>query len=325
MTPPRRAGIAAIIALILLLLTDSAAWFWATSRMLREWETWRTQAAAQGLQVQSAPPVRAGWPFRADIVLGAASAGFGLATWRADIVRLSLSAFHPMSLGVTAEGSQSLRFDGLPPITITAHGLSAVVPLDDPGRVMFEGHSITAGLEGGTLEIGVLAGRVDPAGLEFAMSHLMVPAAGLPFGGAIDRASARLHATVPLVPTSPIQQDPARAAAAWASAGGQIVVDDAALVWGPPDAQGHGTAGLDEGLQPTATGTLHVTGYHEAIDALVRAGTIGRNAARVSTTVLDMMATSTDPATVNVPWTLKNGTLAMGAIPLARIPPLTWP
>ena len=54
-------------------------------------------------------------------------------------------------------------------------------------------------------------------------------------------------------------------------------------------------------------------------------GTIGRNAARVATTVLDMMATSTDPAVVDIPLTLQGGTLSMGAIPLARLAPVAWP
>ena len=103
------------------------------------------------------------------------------------------------------------------------------------------------------------------------------------------------------------------------------MVDDATVLWGPLDAQGHFTAGLDAALQPVATGTVHMTGFHAAIDALVRAGTISRNAARVVTTVLDLMATSTDPAMVDVPLTLHDGTLAMGAIPLQRFPPITWP
>jgi hypothetical protein len=68
-----------------------------------------------------------------------------------------------------------------------------------------------------------------------------------------------------------------------------------------------------------------MSGYHAAIDALVRAGTIGRSAARVTTTVLDMMATSSDPAIVDVPLTLQGGSLSMGAIPLLRIPLITWP
>ena len=198
------------------------------------------------------------------------------------------------------------------------------MPLNDPQRISFEGHAITIALPGGSVAISVLAGRVEPAGLDIAASHLTLPDAGLPFGGAIERASARLQLTGPL-PSATALQHEAAAAAAWAKAGGEVVVDDATLVWGPLDVQGHLTAGLDAALQPKATGTLHMTGYHAAIDALVRAGTIQRNAARVANTVLDMMATSTDPAIVDVPLTLQGGSVAMGAIPLLRIAPLTWP
>jgi hypothetical protein len=123
----------------------------------------------------------------------------------------------------------------------------------------------------------------------------------------------------------PARAAPSALAAAWAQAGGKIVVDEASILWGPLDAQGHFTISLDSALQPVASGTLHMSGYHAAVEALVRAGTIGRNAARVTTTVLDMMATSTDPAIVDVPLTLHGGSLAMGAIPLLRIPGITWP
>jgi hypothetical protein len=325
MTPSRRAGLAAVIVLALLLILDVTAWFWATGRMLNDWDAWRSQAAAKGLRIQSAAPVRSGWPFAADITLTAVAVDGGLAGWRADTVMLSLSALHPASLAIAIAGQQSLRLDGLPSIEITARGFTAAIPFGTPQQIAFEGHSITAALAGGSLEASVLAGRLDPAGLEIAASHLTIPAAGLPFGGAIDRFTARLHATVPLPLPGAAALTPAAMAAAWTQAGGKIVLDEASVLWGPLDAQGRFTAGLDSGLQPIATGTLHMSGYHAAIDALVRAGTIGRNAARVTTTVLDMMATSNDPPIVDVPLTLKGGTLAMGAIPLLRIPPITWP
>jgi hypothetical protein len=324
MTPSRRAGLVAITVLALLLIADTAAWFWTTGRMITEWAAWQTQAAVQGLRIQSGAPVRGGWPFTADITLAAVAVDNGLAGWRADAVTLGISPLHPLSLAVAVEGRQSLRLDGLPPIDITARGLTAAVPLDNPQHIAFEGHSITAALAGGALEVSVLAGRLDPAGLEIAASHLTIPAAGLPFGGAIDRFTARLHVTVPLPLPGAVPFEPSALAAAWMKAGGKIVLDDASVLWGPLDAQGRFTAGLDSALQPTATGSLHMSGYHAAIDALVRAGTIGRNAARVTTTVLDMMATSSDPAIVDVPLTLKSGSLAMGAIPLLRIPSMTW-
>jgi hypothetical protein len=321
----RRAGFATFIVLLLLLILDSAAWFWATGRMVTEFDSWRAQASAQGLRVQSDPPIRGGWPFAAEISLAGVLIDGGLAGWRADTVRLSVSPLHPASLAIAVEGRQSLRLDGLPPIGITAGGLTAAIPFSNLQQIAFEGHSITAALAGGALEISVLAGRFDPAGLDLDASHLTIPAAGLPFGGAIDRFAAHVHATVPLSRPGNARLTPSAVATAWAQAGGQVVLDDATLLWGPLDAQARFTASLDSALQPTVTGSLHMSGYHAAIDALVRAGTIGRNAARVTTTVLDMMATSSDPAIVDVPLTLRGGSLAMGAIPLLRITPITWP
>lgn len=322
----RGAGIAFVAVLAALGAIDYGAWYWTTGRMVTGWDQWRAEAAAQGMEVQSAPPVRTGWPLAADLLLGAVTVDGGIAGWRADIVRLNVSPLHPATLGIVVEGEQSLRLNGLPPIAVTARGMGASVPLMDPEGMTFEGHSITAHLGAGVVEIGVLAGRIDPGGVAVALSRLTVPAAGLPFGGMIDRAAAHFRLTVSLVQAGAgAPQEPAAAAAAWARAGGQLIVDDVALVWGALDVQGRLTAGLDAALQPAGSGALHMTGYHDAIEALVRAGTISRNAARVVTTVLDMMATSTNPAIVDVPLSLKDGSLAMGAIPLLRIPPITWP
>jgi hypothetical protein len=104
-------------------------------------------------------------------------------------------------------------------------------------------------------------------------------------------------------------------------------VDHAALRWGPLDAQGNGSGGLDASLQPFAAGTLHLKGYNEAIDALARAGTIGRNDARVANTLLGLLArpVADGTAAVDVPLALQDGKLSMGLVPLARIRPLTWP
>ena len=324
MTLSRRAGIVTFLVLACLLVADTAAWFWATDRMLAEWEAWRSQMVARGVAVAAAPPRRGGWPFAAELTWPEVAIDGGLAAWRGGPVRLDLSPLHPTTLAIDVDGPQTIRLDGLPPAIITARGLTAAIPLNNPARINFEGHSIATTLAGGRLEISVLAGRLDPAGLQIAASQFTLPKAGLPFGGAIERASAHVR-MVGQLPTAADIPHAAVAAADWARAGGQLIVDEASLIWGPLDAQGHFTAGLDPALQPTASGTLHMSGYHAAVDALVRAGTIGRNAARVATTVLDMMATSTDPAVVDVPLTLQGGVVAMGAIPLVRFAPVTWP
>ena len=326
MSTPRRAGIAVLAVLALVLAVDTAAWFWATARMAVVWEDWRAQAAAEGVQVQSAPPTRSGWPFAAALDLAAATADTGLATWSAGLVRVSLSPLHPTTLAIAVEGPQSVRLNGLPPVAVTAGALTGAVALREPGAISFEGHGISAKFGTGVLDIGDVVGRIEADGLEVALSRLSVPAAGLPFGGAIDRATARLHVTGRLGPTrAGAAPDPVAVARAWADAGGRLVVDDASVLWGKLDAQAHFTVALDSTLQPVGSGTVRMTGYHAAIDALVRAGTISANAARVVGTILDLMATSTEPAVVDVKLSLRDGLLSMGAIPLQRFPPITWP
>ena len=329
MTPVRRAAVASILLVAALVGADTGTWFWVTGSMLAAVQEWTAGALEQGLRVQSAPPVRAGWPFAAEILLPAVTADAGLATWQAGLIRLSLSPLHPATLAVAVNGVQSLRLGGWPPIRIVARALGATVPLGAPDGVAAEGRGITAALGEGTLSIGVLAARLDGSGLDVTAAQLVIPGEGLPFGGAIERLTAHAHATVPLPlrPGGAGPLNPADAAAAWARAPGAIVVDDATLSWGALDAQGSGRISLDGDLQPVAEGHLRLNGYHDAIDALARAGTISRAAARVAATVLDMMSTSRpgDTPAVDAPLTLRHGAVSMGAIPLARLPPITWP
>ncbi|MEJ1975722.1 MAG: DUF2125 domain-containing protein [Acetobacteraceae bacterium] len=96
---------------------------------------------------------------------------------------------------------------------------------------------------------------------------------------------------------------------------------------GPLDAEGSATLALDPASQPRGNATLRLTGFAETIDALTRAGVLARNDARVAGTVLGLMSSTPGGSTaeVSVPLTLDSGRLLMGAIPLARIPPIVWP
>ena len=325
MTPLRRTALALACVLALLLALDSAAWFWATRRMLAMTAEWEAARAADGVSVQSQPAVATGWPFAAEVLLPnvAVATDGGLLAWQAETVLLRLSPFHPQALAVVVGGKQSLRAGGLL-VGVTANALQAAVPLDGSGSATGEGRSVVAATGAATLGIGLLAVRFDQGGLGLAASRLAISGIDLPFGGAIERFAAHLHLTAAIPPL----RDPARAAAAWSAGGGAVVVDGATLRWGTMDAEGHGTAGLDPALQPVAAATLRLAGYAEAIEALARAGTISRNAGRVAGTVLGLMAATPaegGPATVEAPFSLRDGRLSMGAIPLARVPALVWP
>ncbi len=322
---PRRVSMTLALILALLVAIDAGGWWWVTQRMMAEVVAWEAAEAEQGLTVSSGTPMRGGWPFAAEVMLPsvvAATTG-NRASWQADQVVLRLSPLHPATLALDVNGTQTLRAGAAAPVTVTAQRLAAFIPLATPQIVTIEGRSVSAALPAGPLTAGTLTARVEGLALDLTAARLTLPGTTLPFDGAIDSVAARLHVTVPI----PALPDPAQIAEAWAHAGGRLMVDHAALRWGPLDARGAGSGGLDAALQPFASGTLHLSGYAEAIDALARAGTIGRNDARVANTLLGLMArpVADGPATVDVPLTLQDGRLSMGLVPLARLQPLTWP
>lgn len=325
MKSPRRASIALALILAGLLTIDVTGWWWITGRMMAEVTAWEADQAAQGLSIGSGTPMRGGWPFAAEVMLPSMTAATtgNRASWQADQVVLRLSPLHPGTLALTVNGTQTLRFGGTAPVAVTARRLVAFIPLATPQIVTVEGRLVTAGLPAGPLTIGTLTARLEGLKLDLSAERLTLPGTTLPFDGAVDSVAAQLHLTAPILALP----DPAQSAAAWVHAGGRVVMDHGALRWGPLDAQGAGTGGLDAALQPFASGTLHLTGYDEAIDALTRAGTIGRNDARVANTLLGLLARpAADGANaVDVPLTLRDGNLSMGLVPLARIRPITWP
>jgi hypothetical protein len=76
------------------------------------------------------------------------------------------------------------------------------------------------------------------------------------------------------------------------------------------------------------TGTLHLRGQGEALDAMAAGHVITPAAARAAGAVLGLLAHAPPDGgapVVDVPLTLRERTLAMGLMPLARVPELVWP
>ena len=70
-----------------------------------------------------------------------------------------------------------------------------------------------------------------------------------------------------------------------------------------------------------------MTGFAEVTDALARSGAISRNDARVATTLLGLMARpgAGNVAEADLPFTLKDRTLSVGAIPVLKLRTLAVP
>lgn len=327
-----RLGLVAAIAIAALLVIDTAGWWWVTSRMQSEAVAWRQARVADGYEVTAGPPARAGWPLRAELTIPAVEISTGTPgspdkiSWQAGQARLVYAPWHPTQVTVVLDGAQTVQFGSAPALALGVQSLDILVPLDEAGQaggVVVVARELQCPLPNGMAGIDWLRVELSATDMHLAVSALTLPGKALPFGLTIGSIDLHARSTVPLSPL----RDPEAAAAAWRDSGGQLVISDFAVGWGPLDVHGTAMLGLDRALQPTGNGTIRVTGYAQAIEALVRAGLITRNDARVAGTLLGLLShTGTDGVPqADLPLSLSNGLLSAGAIPLMKLPPLALP
>jgi hypothetical protein len=330
--PFRRAAAIVGVLLGLAVLADTVAWWWAAGRIEAEAAAWQVARRAEGYSVTTGTPSRAGWPLRAELLLPGVTFGTGepgsatAVTWRADQLRLVYAPWHPWQVAAVLDGPQSLQLGQAPPVTVLAAHFDVLIPLDAAGQaagVVAEAHGLTLPVGGSSLAAETVWLRLQPMDAQLSAQSVTLPAKTLPFGGSIASLNLRARSTVPMPPG----KDPAAVLAAWHDAGGKLVVDDVALKWGPLDAAGTATLGLDDALQPAGNGTLRLTGYAEVIEALVRSGAISRSQARVAGTLLGLMSRTEpgQPPSVELPLVLRDRLLSTGAMPLLKLPPVALP
>jgi len=129
------------------------------------------------------------------------------------------------------------------------------------------------------------------------------------------------------VPPTPPGGSPPEALARWRDDGGTVEIQRLALGWGPLSVTADGTLALDEGLQPQAALSAHVTGYGETVDALLRAGMVKPRAAFIAKLALGAMAKTPangGPPEIAVPVTIQDGKLYVGPAALLVMPRIDW-
>ena len=317
-------------AILLLLALDTGAWWWATARLRDEAAAWQQDRVAAGYRVTAGTPSRAGWPLRAVLIVPDVTVATGepgandTVAWRTSPVRLVYAPWHPYEASVVLDGAQTLQLGAAPAITVAIENLDLIIPLGTPGPApgfTAVARHLQVPLPAGRLAADAVWVELGPAAFHLSLSSLTLPDPGQPLGVTVNSLEVQAHSTVPL----PDQRDPAAAAAAWRAAGGQLIVSAATLEWGPLAVHGTASLALDPALQPVGSGTVQVTGYAQAAEAFARAGIISRNNAKVATTLLGLMshAGSDGVPQADLPFTVHDGLVMAGAIPLLKLPPLT--
>ncbi len=349
-------------ALAAALIGDTLLWRWAEQDLDAGFAAWVADRRAEGWTVSAGPPAHGGWPLSAELRVpelsvfgGTDDIPSGIA-WSAERLVLKIALLQPTQLALAAGGMQRLRVGDAADVPFTADSFAAVVPLapdPPPEAIDLAARNLRVGLPpnvdlpdrgaaGGLMIAGLtLRARMKPtaprseAALDASLSALDIALPPAPGGAAwaLGTRIASLNVDAALggpLPSLTVPSLPGLRAEAglWRDGGGTLRLPRIALAWGPLGLTGHATLALDEVLQPKGTATLHLVGQSETLDALAAAHVLALPAATAAKAILALMAKAPPgggAATVDVPLTLQNRALAMGQIPLARVPELVWP
>lgn len=320
-----------------------AYWQVATERFQVALENWAGQQRALGRTVEYSAPVFSGFPFaiRAEIAeprIAMPAEGFG---WQGPTLHAEASPFDPLTIEIHAPGEHhlirvvgsartELVVDAKSLIGILNLGRSNLQSLDLSGADLRAQDSL-----GETVTLDGFAISIQPASkppsvytdrlltFSFSMDWLVLPPLGMPLGDRIDQLSIEGRIMGPIPPGTP-----AAALEVWRKAGGTIEIENASGVWGPVRFEGDGTFALDEELQPQGAAGVAISGYNEAVDAMVAAGAMTEDQAALSKKMLGAFAQTPEGGgleEVRVPLTLQNRQLLLGPILFAEVPPIEWP
>jgi hypothetical protein len=148
-----------------------------------------------------------------------------------------------------------------------------------------------------------------------------VPQAPSPFRNLVDELAFGITIKGAIAPGPP-----RLAAAAWRDSGGTAELDNFALRWGKLAITGSGTLALDAELQPMGGFSGAVAGYEDLMTALVTAGRMKPNDARLARIGLAMLAKAGPdgrPA-IGTSFTIQNGEMFLGPAKLGPAPKIPW-
>ncbi len=324
-------------------LADQLIWFAATRALVGGLDRWETQARAQGWTISEGSRFTSGWPFVASVTVSdVAIAGGqhlvpGGVAWETGRMTLSVSLAAPFTLSVRPEGQEMIRLSHMKRIVLNADHIVAEVPLRQQGSG--EGKLVARGVTAGVADSGHPQDvRLESLRLQLhaqqarwggLVAELVVDARGVglpdighwPLGDTVAAAGGTIRLSSPGLAGG---HGPHGEVSAWRDGGGHVSMQDMSLRWGPLGLSGAAQLGLDDRLQPAGSGTADVSGAAAALDALVDANVIAPGIGTTAKAVLSVMPSAPGGDALRLPFGLRDNTLSVGPIPLARLSDVIW-
>jgi hypothetical protein len=341
MRRPTRYGLAAFVALLVLLGGYGAYWLFVARRIENGIAAWA--AASQQRKVDAAWRAIAvgGFPiwFRVELTgvvledhslspapqlrvpaLSASAAPWDLADWR-------LRAPAGLSAGLAGAGSR-------PPLRFGARSAGGAVSFAAGGATALWLRLEDASAGGsGTLRAGIAEAWITvPAtpprrhtepnfGVAVDLHRVELPVAARALGGSIEELALGITVKGALPGGNLV-----RSVAAWRDAGGTVELDNLDLKWGGLGATATGTLALDRDLQPIGAFSGAIEGYNRVLSAFVEAGRMRPGDAGLAQMALTMLAKAGPDGRpqITTSFTIENGQMFLGPARLGPAPRLAW-
>lgn len=344
--PPLARRIAVALPLVAI-LGYVVFWFTVAGVAEKQVGAWITAQADHKITITHGAIRTGGFPFRIDVRIDSPAAEWPGGNWSGPALTLSAAPWDWRRLNWRADGVHHVAWtgkDGAPrKATLTARHLegwgapgAGALPrieawMTDGALALADG-----GIGGPITARGLLVqiqppapGDADPDGdgtprLPLSLDAKGVtlpPGLGSVLGNTVDRLALEMSLNGP-IGTGPWPTP----ALAWRDAGGVLEVKQLGLVHGPLNMTGDGTLAIDPAGQPEGAFTARVTGFAETVEALRKAGIVETRAADAVQLILGLLARGPagGPKTLDVPMTVQDRTLSLGAVPLLRLKPVDW-
>lgn len=322
-------------------------WFTVAGVAEKQVGAWISAQADHKITITHGPLTTGGFPFRIDVRIDSPAAEWPGGTWAGPTLTLSAAPWDWRRLNWRADGVHHLGWTGkdgaMRKATLTARHLEGWGEAAPGGLPRIE-----AWMTDGTLDLaddhlggpvtarGVLAQILPPRPDEAEVASdgtprlplsldakgvTLPPGLGTALGNTVDRLALEMSLNGP-IGTGPWPAP----ALAWRDAGGVLEVKQLGLVHGPLNMTGEGTLAIDPAGQPEGAFTARVTGFAETVEALRKAGIVENRAADAVQIILGLLARGPvgGPKTLDVPMTVQDRTLSLGAVKLLRLKAVDW-
>lgn len=318
-----------------------AGWLFAASVMEDAVATWVLKQREAGWTVSHGRVALEGFPLALGLRIEAPHVAWGEAAkyyaWDGPALKIFFVPWDMRRIRFSAPGAHRIQrgsADNRRLATVTAALATGRVELAPDGRALLlaatlEGVTLTPARQAGEITAGKIEINLSapqaatPPRLEAEIVDIGLPAKPRP---ALGRRIEHVALTAALkgeIPAGP----PSLSLGAWRDSGGVIEIERLELAWADLGVRADGTVALDRDLQPIGALTAHITGFHQAVDALVAAGAVRAKDAMTARIVLRLLARTPKgggPETITAPISAQNRRLYIGPIRLLRLPRIDW-